>query len=206
MAADHHTSERVYSALKRDILDGQLPPGRLQITILEQRYATSATPVREALLRLVGEGLVAMPPAGGFGTWSLGVGEMVDLYELSMRLSYCATAWVKASPEGIYEPGGDPDDLISRTEALFSNLAGRTRNAEFVTLFGSLNDRLRRVRGVEPLVLTELEREYASLIELIRHDDARSVRRAILTYHRRRIRRAVDLFNQIAMGTYRSRD
>lgn len=66
MRRDHKLSERVYLELKRDLLAGNLPISRLPISHLALRYHASATPIREALLRLVGEGLVALNPAGGF--------------------------------------------------------------------------------------------------------------------------------------------
>ncbi len=199
MAADHQTSERVYSALKRDMLGGRMQSGRLQITILEERYRASATPVREALLRLVGEGLVVMPPAGGFAIWQPGVKEVVDLHELTMRLCYCATTWdgrqsLEAADENMAV------DIPTRIEHLFSFLARRTGNKVLTAIMASLNDRLHRARLVEPLILTGLEHEYASLAGLAQHGNPAALRRAILTYHRRRIRRAADIVDKVAAG------
>jgi DNA-binding GntR family transcriptional regulator len=55
--------QTVYDALKRDILEMTLPPGEpLDETRLSRRFAMSRTPVREALVRLAAEGLVATLP------------------------------------------------------------------------------------------------------------------------------------------------
>ena len=53
----------IYDALKRDILEMRLPPGSgLDETRLSERFSMSRTPVREALVRLVAEGLATTLP------------------------------------------------------------------------------------------------------------------------------------------------
>src|ERR1700740_3321951 len=99
MSVDHGTSERVYGALKSDLLTGRFPPGRLQVSTLQAQYASSATPVREALLRLVGEQLVEMRPTGGFGVEAMSMSRAHELYNLSLQLSRVATSWPGSSRE-----------------------------------------------------------------------------------------------------------
>src|SRR5262249_61828889 len=54
-------NDRAYSALKKGLISGQFKPGQvLTIRQLAQRYGISATPVREALQRLVAEGALGM--------------------------------------------------------------------------------------------------------------------------------------------------
>ncbi len=58
--------QRVYDALRRDILKLELAPGEpLDEVGLSQRFALSRTPVREALVRLTAEGLVTSVPNRG---------------------------------------------------------------------------------------------------------------------------------------------
>lgn len=53
----------VYEALKHDILDLELAPGSaLDETRIAERFGLSRTPIREALVRLAGEGLVTTLP------------------------------------------------------------------------------------------------------------------------------------------------
>ncbi|MFY8107153.1 MAG: GntR family transcriptional regulator [Elstera sp.] len=53
----------IYEALKQDILNLSLAPGApLDETSLSERFGTSRTPVREALVRLVAEGLASTLP------------------------------------------------------------------------------------------------------------------------------------------------
>ena len=61
-----------YEAIKGAICSGELHPReRLYETVLAKRLKMSRTPVREALLRLVNEGLAEAGPDGG---WSGGDG------------------------------------------------------------------------------------------------------------------------------------
>jgi DNA-binding GntR family transcriptional regulator len=59
-------ADRVYAQVKRDILAGTLPGGSLVTEgELAEAAGVSRTPVREALLRLEGEGLVRLYPKKG---------------------------------------------------------------------------------------------------------------------------------------------
>lgn len=60
-------ADRAYEWLKRDIILGVWPPGtRLTVRPLSEHYAIGASPIREALARLVGEGLVLVFGQRGF--------------------------------------------------------------------------------------------------------------------------------------------
>jgi DNA-binding GntR family transcriptional regulator len=55
--------QTVYESLRQSIVDLELPPGSpLDEVRLSQQFALSRTPVREALVRLVGDGLVTTLP------------------------------------------------------------------------------------------------------------------------------------------------
>src|SRR3954467_5344606 len=55
--------QTVYEQLRKAIVDLELPPGSpLDEMRLSQQFALSRTPVREALVRLAADGLVAMLP------------------------------------------------------------------------------------------------------------------------------------------------
>lgn len=70
LATLHGTATRatnLYDQLRGDLLGGELEPGsKLAIEALAERYATSATPLREALNRLVSDGLVERREQRGF--------------------------------------------------------------------------------------------------------------------------------------------
>ena len=66
-----------------DILSGELPPNsKLKIRELTQRYQVGASPLREALSRLVPEGLVTAEGNKGFRVAPLSLRELVELTEM----------------------------------------------------------------------------------------------------------------------------
>jgi DNA-binding GntR family transcriptional regulator len=64
--------DQVYEAIKERILDQAYAPGeKLNIDGLVREFEVSSTPIREALTRLVAEGLVSAAPFVGFATAAL---------------------------------------------------------------------------------------------------------------------------------------
>ena len=75
-------SERVYQALKRDIIRGLYPAGEaLGEKALAQRYRGSRTPVREAAVRLQQENLLRIVPNRGYFVSSMTIGWLNEIYE-----------------------------------------------------------------------------------------------------------------------------
>lgn len=88
-------SPAIYEALKQDILNLTLAPGDpLDETSLSERFGTSRTPVREALVRLVAEGLASTLPNRNtivsvldFASLPPYLDALTLLYRLSCRLA-----------------------------------------------------------------------------------------------------------------------
>ncbi len=75
-------TERVYAALKKDIITGVLRPGQaFTEKDLAHRYAASRTPVREAAVRLQEEDLVRIIANRGYFVTQLTIQGMNDMYE-----------------------------------------------------------------------------------------------------------------------------
>ena len=73
-------TDEVYGRLRADILGGRLVPGqRLKFGELRGRYSTNIGATREALTRLVGEGLVAVTPHQGYRVVPLSYRDLADL-------------------------------------------------------------------------------------------------------------------------------
>ena len=80
-AAQLPNSERVYRALRDQILTGALAPlTRLVELQLAQQFAVSRTPVREALKRLIAEGLVVDDESRGLIVRDVDPAEVEDIY------------------------------------------------------------------------------------------------------------------------------
>jgi GntR family carbon starvation induced transcriptional regulator len=60
-------SEKAFRILRQQILNGEIPPGeKLRVEVLQREHALSSSPLREALNRLVAEGLVVADDHRGF--------------------------------------------------------------------------------------------------------------------------------------------
>jgi len=84
---------RVRDLLEEAILEGELKPGeRLRAEALAQRFGTSRTPVREALLQLEGQGLVEVEPNRGAVVRTFDRDDVVELYEIRALIEPHAAA------------------------------------------------------------------------------------------------------------------
>ncbi|MEV0074098.1 MULTISPECIES: GntR family transcriptional regulator [unclassified Amycolatopsis] len=80
-------AERVYLALRKDILAGrQIPGSRLPFAELCSKYDASMGVVREALSRLTAEGLVQAEPQLGFRTTPISVEDLEHLTEARVAI------------------------------------------------------------------------------------------------------------------------
>jgi DNA-binding GntR family transcriptional regulator len=83
-------STDVYLQLRADLLSGRLAPGeKLPADALRQRFGVASSPIREALNRLVSEGLVSLADQKGFRVAPVSEQELRELAE--------ARCWVDGS-------------------------------------------------------------------------------------------------------------
>ena len=79
--------DRVYQALKKDIITGVFQSGEpLSEKLLARRYRGSRTPVREAAVRLQAENLLRVVPNRGYFVKHITVNELIELYEYRAAL------------------------------------------------------------------------------------------------------------------------
>src|SRR5882757_10965376 len=72
--------EAVQQRLREDIVSGKLAPWeKLRVSELKSRYAMGSSPLREALSRLVGEGLVTFEGNKGFRVRGLSREDLADI-------------------------------------------------------------------------------------------------------------------------------
>jgi GntR family transcriptional regulator, rspAB operon transcriptional repressor len=111
--------EKVYRALKRDIIHGVYQPGEsLNEKDLARRYKGSRTPVREAAVRLQNERLLRIIPNRGYFVTQITLQVLNDIYEFRCAVE-CEAAQLAAFK------GGDPEILRKLSE-----LAGVTCRAD----------------------------------------------------------------------------
>jgi DNA-binding GntR family transcriptional regulator len=84
-------ADRAYAALRRQILDNHLPAGE---SFLEEelalRLGLSRTPVREAIVRLQDDGLVALRPRRGMRVLPVSADDMREIYAVLTELEAAA--------------------------------------------------------------------------------------------------------------------
>ncbi|WP_432544058.1 GntR family transcriptional regulator [Kineococcus sp. SYSU DK002] len=80
-------------AIRSDIVEGIVPPGTaLEVDVLAATHDVSRIPVREALMTLVGEGLVEHQPRRGYSVTRLADGELAELFGVRGTLELAALA------------------------------------------------------------------------------------------------------------------
>lgn len=98
--------ERAARELRDRIVTGVLPAGsRLDIDAITEEFATSRTPVREALLELSFEGLVHVAPRSGVTVIGIGPQDVLDSFAILGTLAGKAAEWAagRIDPPGVAE-------------------------------------------------------------------------------------------------------
>lgn len=166
MHAEVPRSERAYAELKQRLLAGEFRlGGRLKETRLAALLGVSRTPVREALLRLHAEGLVAREPDGGYTPVVPDVAAIRWLYEVRAGLELQAIR--RPALTGTRHDPAAIDDLTAEWESLTGDepepepafvlvdesfhlgLAEAAGNPALVELLRQVNERIRTVRMVD---------------------------------------------------------
>ncbi len=96
--------ERAARELRDRILTGVLPAGtRLDLDAITKEFATSRTPVREALLELSYDGLVKVAPRSGITVIGLSPDDLLDSFTILGVLTGQAAAWAaqRVTSEGV---------------------------------------------------------------------------------------------------------
>lgn len=150
--ADLGRSEAIYRALRERILNGALAQGeRLVVRSLASEFQTSDLPVREALRRLEGDGLIETVRNRGARVITLGPEDIPGVYILRGELEALATEL--AGPHLTGQDFSDLDALMAEmAEAGSSDAPGR---------YAELNHAFHSVifeRCPHPIILQTLNR------------------------------------------------
>lgn len=177
--------ERVYRALRADLMSGAFPPSdRLGEGKLAARYEVSRTPIREALARLVADGLVQRGE-GGLYPYRPKFSDLNDLYELRFTLELrgferLAPTRARHDPDLL---GPELDDwhalqrdpplpdagFVDRDEQFHVTLLAASGNMAFVEALHAVNARIRPVRMYDYLTPDRMSAtitEHITVLEL----------------------------------------
>jgi DNA-binding GntR family transcriptional regulator len=158
-----------YEALKAAISSGDLQPReRLYETVLAKRLKMSRTPVREALQRLVNEGLAETRPDGACVA-ALSVKDIRSLEQANRALQSLAAEL--AASEASEEDMAKLEELMARMESC----AGVEDTAGWITADQAIHRHLFQMSGNRWLVRLLMQME--ALISRVRHVGVRSPKR-----------------------------
>lgn len=138
-------------------MSGELPAGsRLGQVELAERFGISRTPVREALRRLAGEGLVEGHSNRGFRVVDLGLGEVMRRLEVRAVLEpgIARLAAERRTDEDLK----NLERSIVREERAKSGVAAHDASREFHVLLARATGNEEFVRGIESLWIAEVGR------------------------------------------------
>ena len=185
--------EQITEALRGAVITGEMRPGELySAPALAEKFGVSATPVREAMLDLVGEGLMEAVRNKGFRVTEPSEKELDDLTEVRTMLEVPACARIAeryepAWADRVAELRGLADEIVThaRDRDLIGYIAADHRfhltllelagNAELVSVVGRLRARS-RLPGLAGLAeaghLARSAAEHGELLDLIQAGDA----------------------------------
>jgi DNA-binding GntR family transcriptional regulator len=145
-------SEHVYDRISNDIVNGVIAPGGalVQEQIAEE-YGVSRTPVRDALTRLVHDGLATLEPGSGYFATTLTRSEVEEVYEVRKALEVMAirqggakySNLELARLELLIAEGAastDAEELFSATRAFHLSLAAPSPNSFLLKTLQSVWD------------------------------------------------------------------
>jgi GntR family transcriptional regulator, carbon starvation induced regulator len=163
-------TDAVRQALKRDVLTAALAPDlRLSVRALSERYGVGATPVREALWSLVGEGLVIAEAQRGFQVAGAERSRLASLLLLRRRVE----PWLLVA--ALRNGGADWPHSVERAFAAFQPVDARVGdlrplNEEWERLHQGFH--LSLIAGSGMPVMVDLARRWYDEIDRYRRIDA----------------------------------
>jgi len=155
------------SAIRERLQSGALPPGaRATAVDLADELGLSTTPVREALSRLAGEGLLEDRRGQGYFVQRLGALDIADLYRRSLAHLLIALEPRRSgrlpsqpSTETAGQASEAPFDAVANVEDGFRRWVGATGSRLLVGAFRVVQIQLGPVRRVEARIFSDLDVE-----------------------------------------------
>jgi len=180
-------SDRAYSALREQILDGDLAPGTV-LGEVEQaaRLGVSRTPLREALARLASDGLVSPHSGRGVVVTEVSVDRVAELFEVRAALEeQAARLAARRRDPAVFErlqaelrlapallENGDPArheyyELVARLDAAIDEAVQNPLLVATLTGVRTHVARIRRLAHDNPERLREAAREHLMIVDAI---------------------------------------
>ena len=192
-------NEQAYIALKQSIVNRELPPGtRLVDSQLAEQYGISRTPIRDAIRKLVEEGLVVSNGARGYSVFCPSEKDISEIFELRLIMDLAAAKKVieevlPENPDAINEIQNsfktDENSSISAFvegdegfHETIIRLAGNNRMLAFYIDLGAQTRAFRRNTSNDPKRIEVARQSHQRIFDGIRAMDLEKTEKAI-RYH-----------------------
>lgn len=206
-------SQIVYSTLKGQIRDGSLKPGqRMREIEIAEAQGVSRTPVREAMNRLVSEGLLEISAARGIAVTELSKQQVLEIYALREFLEGASARFAAqhASPPEMRSlrdlvdytdtiPEDEPAQHAQLNKRFHGQIAEAAHNNYLGRALVLLSDSLMLVPGTtfeHPGRVKAVHAEHIAILDAIEARDPDGAERAA----REHIRRAGEVRLQMLFG------
>lgn len=191
MSAFHTKSVQLQERIRKALRSGHYLPGdRIDPASLAAEFNTSRMPVRLALERLVGEGILEHRDRGGAYLPLPVEIELRDTYDWMQRLllMVCDVDIVGGVPGADREPAiaSNDDDLAEATWQLFDSIGHATTHTRLSKAVRRTNDQLAPIRMAKRGLVDDGVEELAALQRHWRMRDLPRLRTALRDYHERR--------------------
>jgi len=190
MARNRDPFTQALASLRERIVSGALPGGSPVIVLDEaERLRLSTTPVREALARLSGEGLVERAPAGGYLARRLDATAARDRY--TMHAHYVRIALDlncrALGPLRLPAPGLEAGRPVVAVDRLFAIIVRSAGNEVLWEAYRKVAGQLDLLRRFESQLFDDLGEEAGGLYAAWSQETASGFEAASARYHDRRI-------------------
>lgn len=197
LAARTSLRQQVATSLRASLIAGEMVPGvTYSSAALAQRFGTSATPVREAMLDLIKEGLVIAMPNKGFRVVQLDARALDEMREMLLllevptagRIAATVTAGqvaclrVHAQAAVLAARGRDVATYVEEDRQFHHHLLELSTNSRLVEIVDQLRSRI-WMYGMERLEMRETldlaAAEHLELLDALEQNDRRRAERVM---------------------------
>lgn len=189
--------EAVYVKIKREVCSGAILPGeRIDVKGLCDRHQVSKSPIRAALYRLVGEGLLEVKAHYGFYRPRLtpeSAADLINWLEDMLLMSLKMAEDHNRLPETPPVVTLDDNDVTENLETVFEAIAGLSGNTVVITEVRKMNDRMRAMRRTQPAGLIDRPQEIKAFVTALAAGEYVDVRHLVKHHTQQRIAVLSDL-------------
>lgn len=212
-------AEGAYELLKAEIMGNRMPPGFQEPEPeIARRLGMSRTPVREALIRLRGEGLLELIPRRGPRVLPVDPGDMREIYQLLVALEPEAAAdaaksglpparaaVLKSATDGMARAlkAGDLERWAAADDMFHRELLQCCGNRRLTAFVGGLLDQSHRARMITLRLRKtpwESTRDHRAILKSILEGDVRRARKLFRAHRERAAAELLDILEKLRLS------